>query len=132
MATLDERQNAIFSARVKLPETPSVETLRESPAALARHLVLLNRALQDMQETLSERLQGYLLLPMETAEFGVVDVDVDVVLAQPEKDVSYQPIFTPSWNAAIWYTDLTTTGFKINASVAPGGSGGEVKWTIAR
>lgn len=67
-----------------------------------------------------------------TASFGAADTSKAVTFDGREDDTSYQIDLSPNWNAVLWWSAKTVTGFTINASAAPGGGGGTVDWGIKR
>lgn len=67
-----------------------------------------------------------------SASFGAADTTNTVTFGGREIDTNYQIALSPSWNATVWWTAKSVTGFTITASVAPGGAGGTVDWTLAR
>ncbi len=54
------------------------------------------------------------------------------VTAQAEPDANYAITCTPQWNATCWVTGKATTGFTLNFSAAPGGTGSFVDWHLIR
>jgi hypothetical protein len=48
-----------------------------------------------------------------------------------EVDANYAVITTPAWSTNSWVTNKTTTGFRINFSIAPGGDS-SVDWFLVR
>lgn len=115
----------------RLQRQPNLPLLPAAPEGVIAYLWLLDRAITDLYGVLAERLQTYTVL-WGTAAFGAADTSIAVTFGSAMEDTNYVPLLVPSWNAATWYTSLGTGGFTVNASAAPGGGGGSVRWAALR
>lgn len=112
----------------RLPNLPDLPTRDDQILA---YLVKLNQAINDFYGRLAERLQHFVEItdPSETA-FGAADTSSVITFGSGLADDAYVVLTSPSWNTKIWVSAITTDGFTINASDAPGGGGGTVRWAI--
>lgn len=111
----------------------------EEPAALAdavKGLTTWSHRFHDaVANSLWDSLAKVLIFNVSNtgqASFGAADTTKAVAFEGRELDVSYQIAFGPSWDTRVWYTSKAVTGFTINVSTVPGGSGGTMDWTIVR
>ncbi len=115
----------------RLPRMASLPALPKADPDLRGYGVFLDRAISDFYDTLAERLQFSIVL-LGSASFGAAETTNAVSFGTDLEDADYTPLAIPSWNAVIWYTSLAVGGFTLNASAAPGGAGGTVKWVAIR
>jgi hypothetical protein len=56
---------------------------------------------------------------------------IDITLPVPEPDTNYGVIVTPQWNTTVWISNKTTTGFRVNFSIAPS-QASYIDWLVFR
>lgn len=122
-----------FKRVVQLPALP--RRTFDAPSVTADQMLSylqdLDRSIIDIELEDRRRLQVF-VNQRGSAAFGAADTAVAVAFESDEADSDYVVFFSPSWNTKVWYSAVASTGFTMNASDAPGGAGGTVKWMLAR
>lgn len=117
--------------QTRLQRIPNLPILPREMEQVITYLEALDRAIADFHDRLAERLQQFVELASSTA-FGAAETSVAVVFGTEVADDGYIVVATPGWDARIWVTGVTTAGFTLNASGAPGGAGSTVRWVVLR
>lgn len=124
-----EQRRAVFA---RLQGTPQERGLQDQVDALFYWAHRFHDAIgTSFFDTLS-KLLVFNTTNTGTAAFGAADTSKAVTFEGREPDTAYQLALSPNWNAALWWSAKTVTGFTINASAAPGGAGGSANWTVIR
>lgn len=117
--------------QTRLQRIPNLPIPPKNPDQVVSYLEALDRAIADFHDRLAERLQQFVEIA-STTEFGAAETSVAVVFGTEVADDSYVVVATPGWDARMWVTAVSTAGFTLNASSAPGGAGGSVRWAVLR
>mgnify|MGYP001603974521 FL=1 len=115
----------------RLPRRPDLPMPPREAAGVVDYLGALDRALVQIYDRLSERVQVWdSNAGLATMAAGATTVTVTFLGL--EDDTQYVPLLIGNWEAGgLWATALTTSGFTINSSRSPV-TAGTVLWVVVR
>lgn len=128
-----------LSTRPFLPKPPRERRRSEDVVATADAVQELNTWARRFHDAVANTLWDllaknlvYIVSNSGTAVIGAAETTHAVTFDGRELDAGYRVTTTPSWDTRVWVTGKSVAGFTLNLSAAPGGSGGDVDWSVVR